>query len=294
MRRFREGGEKALLAGRRGRPPVARLSERQARKAVRLIAGRAPDQMLLPFALWTREAVQRLLGERFGVEVSVWTVGRYLRNWGLTPQKPMRRALEQDPAAVRRWLKEEYPAIQRRARAEGAEIHWGDEMGLRSDHMAGRSWAPKGKTPVFESSGRRFGCNLVSTITNRGRLCFLVFRQTFTERVQIAFLKRLLKQVPGKIFWIVDRHPVHKSAAVTRWTQAHPDRIERFFLPAYSPTLNPDELLNNDVKTNAVGRRRARDEHELLANVRGYLRSTQRQPDIVRSYFREKHVRYAA
>lgn len=294
LQRWREGGAEALKARRRGRPPETQLNSRQTETTIRLIVGRCPDQLRLPFALWTREAVQQLLEKKFGVELSVWTVGRYLKRWGLTPQKPLHRAFEQDPEAVRRWLQEEYPDIRRRGKREGAEIHWGDETGLRSDHYAGRSYGLRGQTPVIPGTGQRFGCNMTSTITNRGRLSFMVFRGTFRVRTQLKFLRRLLRQVNGKIFWIVDRHPVHRAAAVTRWLEEHRDRIERFYLPAYSPQLNPDELLNQDVKTNALGRRRARDEKDLVANVRGYLRSTQRQPHIVRSYFREKNVRYAA
>ena len=294
MRRWRDGGEEALKARRRGRPPVTRLSPHQTEATVRLIVWRCPDQLRLPFALWTREAVQQLLDRRFGMQVSVWTVGRYLKRWGLTPQKPLHRAFEQDPAAVRRWLREEYPVIRARAKRAGAEIHWGDEMGLRSDHFAGRSYGLRGRTPVIPGTGQRFGCNMVSTITNHGRLSFMVFRGSFRVRTQLTFLRRLLRQVDGKVFWIVDRHPVHRAAAVTRWLEEHRDRVERFFLPAYSPELNPDELLNQDVKSNALGRRRATDAQDLMANVRGYLRSTQRQPHIVRNYFLEENVRYAA
>jgi transposase len=294
LRRWRKGGEEALQARRRGRPPVTQLSARQTAATIRLIVGRCPDQLRLPFALWTREAVQQLLDRKFGVQVSVWTVGRYLKRWGMTPQKPLHRAFEQDPEAVRGWLREEYPAIQRRAKRLGAEIHWGDETGLRSDHYAGRSYGLRGQTPVIPGTGQRFGCNMVSTITNRGTLSFMVFQGTFKVRTQLTFLRRLLRQAKGKVFWIVDRHPVHRAAAVTRWLEAHRDRIERFYLPAYSPELNPDELLNQDVKSNALGRRRAKDAQDLIANVRGYLRSTQRQPHIVRNYFLEENVRYAA
>src|SRR3989441_202816 len=159
------------------------------------------------------QAVQQLLARRFGVHVSVWTVGRYLRAWGLTPQKPVRRAYEQNPAAVRRWLKKEYPAIRAQAKREKAEIHWGDEMGLRSDHQAGRSYGRRGQTPVVPGTGQRFRCNLISAITNRGRLAFMVFHQRFTAPVFLNFLRRLLRLIPGKVFLILDRHPVHKSGA---------------------------------------------------------------------------------
>lgn len=151
------GGAKALAARKRGRRPGKRLPAVQAVRVRRKIIDRCPDQLRLPFALWTREAVQRLIPREFGVEVSVRTVGRYLRDWGFTPQKRARRALERDPVAVRRWLREEYPAIQAAAKAEHAEIFWEDEMGLRSDHVAGRSYAPIGRTPRIVVSGKRFG-----------------------------------------------------------------------------------------------------------------------------------------
>ncbi len=287
-------GSPGLKAGRRGRPPCPRLAPPQAATTVRLILSRCPDQLRLPFALWTREAVQQLLARRFGVHVSVWTVGRYLRAWGLTPQKPVRRAYEQNPAAVRRWLKKEYPAIRAQAKREKAEIHWGDEMGLRSDHQAGRSYGRRGQTPVVPGTGQRFRCNLISAITNRGRLAFMVFHQRFTAPVFLNFLRRLLRLIPGKVFLILDRHPVHKSAPVSRWLAKHAARIQLFWLPSYSPELNPDELLNQDVKTNALGRVRPIDQQELMGNVRSYLRITQSRPQLVQHYFRERHVQYAA
>lgn len=295
MMRYHAEGLRALRARRRGRPPEPRLSREDERAAVKLIVGRCPDQLRLPFALWTRGAVQQLLAERFGVEVSVWTVGRYLERWGLTPQKPLRRAYEQDPEAVRRWLKEEYPAIRDLARREGATIHWGDEMGVRSDHQAGRSYGLKGRTPVIPGTGQRFGCNMISTITNRGKLAFLVFEGKFNTPVFLRFLKRLVRHVKRrKVFLIVDRHTVHRAAGVKRWLEKEERRIRMFFLPAYSPQLNPDELLNQDTKTNAIGRRRPGSSSEMKANLRSYLWSTQRRPDIVRNYFNEEHVAYAA
>lgn len=288
------GGSRALKGKRRGRPPVTRLAPVQVAQIVRLIVDRCPDQLRLPFALWTREAVGQLIARKFGLSLSVWTVGRYLKRWGLTPQKPRRRAFEQDPAAVRRWLSEEYPAIRRAARQAGAEIHWGDEMGLRSDHQTGTSYGRRGQTPVIPGTGQRFRCNMVSTLTNRGRLAFMVFRERFTVNVFLRFLRRLVRQMKRRVFLIVDRHPVHRAASVTRWLARHSSKIRMFFLPSYSPELNPDELLNQDVKTNAVGRRRPVDQAELIGSVRSYLRSTQRCPDVVRAYFHEEHVRYAA
>lgn len=294
VRQVEAGGTRALKAKRRGRPPGTRLAPHQAALIVRLIVGRCPDQLRLPFALWTREAVQELLAERCGLRVSVWTVGRYLQRWGLTPQRPLRRAFEQDPVQVRHWLQTEYPAIRRAAKAAGAQIHWGDEMGLRSDHQAGRSYGRKGQTPVIPGTGQRFRCNVISTITNRGQLAFMVFREAFTDRVYLRFLRRLLRHSRQPVCLIVDRHPVHRAGRVTRWVAGQQGRLRVFFLPGYSPELNPDELLNQDVKSNALGRRRPRDREEMIASLRAYLRSTQRQPDIVQRYFRAEHVQYAA
>ncbi len=291
---YQRGGAKALKAKRRGRPPQSQLAPHEAATIVRLILGRCPDQLRLPFALWTREAVQRLLAERCGLAVSVWTVGRYLQRWGLTPQKPRRRAFEQDPAAVRRWLTEEYPAIRRAAKAAGAEIHWGDEMGLRSDHQTGTSYGRRGQTPVVLGTGQRFRCNVLSTVTNRGRLAFMVFRSRFTTPVFLRFLRRLLRLVRRPVFLIVDRHPVHVAKAVERWVAQRPAQLRLFFLPGYSPELNPDEFLNNDVKSNALGRRRPREAAELVTTVRSYLWSTQRQPLLVQRYFQADSVQYAA
>jgi transposase len=290
-------GRGALKARRRGRPPVSRLAPHQAATAVRHILSGCPDQLSLPFALWTREAVQELLSRKFALQVSVWTVGRYLRAWGLTPQKPVRRAYEQNPAAVRKWLEEEYPAIRAQARQFKAQIHWLDEMGLRSDHQAGRSWGRRGQTPVVLGTGQRFRCNMISSITNRGRLAFMIFRQRFTARVFLNFLGRLLRLMRKsrrKVFLIVDGHPVHKSRSVSRWLAEHCEQIRIFQLPSYSPELNPDELLNQDVKTNALGRVRPVNVQEMMDNVRSYLRITQARPKLVKNYFRERHVQYAA
>jgi len=291
---YDKGGLAALKGKRLGRPPKSRLAGHQAAAVVNRVTDRTPDQLKLPYVLWTRQAVRELISQQFGVDVSVWTVGRWLRKWGFTPQKPLRRAYERNPEAVAAWLNEVYPRIKARAKREKAEIHWGDEMGLRSDHQTGTTYAPKGKTPVIPGTGQRFGCNMISTVTNLGTLRFMVFKQRFTSDVMITFLGRLLRQSDRKVFLIVDGHPVHRSGKVKRWLEARAERIEMFLLPGYAPDLNPDELLNQDVKSNALGRRRPPDQTTLIADVRSYLRSTQRQPHIVRSYFDEQNVSYAA
>ncbi len=292
--RWRHGGLRALRGRPRGRPRAIRLPPYQAATVVRLITTRCPDQLQLPFALWTREAVRDLIVHRGGVRLSVWTVGRYLARWGFTPQKPLRRAYERDPVAVRRWLRQQYPAIRAWAKRERAIIFWGDETGMRSDHQAGRSFGRRGATPVIPGSGKRFRCNLISALTNRGRLAFMVFEESFTAAVFLRFLRRLLRHAGRTVVLIVDEHPAHVAAAVKQWVARQRGRLRLCFLPGYSPDLNPGEYLNQDVKTNAVGRKRPREKGELMGNVRRYLWSTQRRPAKVRRYFHHPSVRYAS
>jgi transposase len=206
----------------------------------------------------------------------------------------VRRAYEQDDTAVRRWLQEEYPAIRAAAKKEKALIYWGDEMGLRSDHHAGRSYAPRGQTPAIPGTGQRFGCNVLSALTNRGHLDFMVFQKGFTAAVFLRFLRRLITQVDRKLFFIVDRHPVHRSRNVRAGLEHNAKHIRLFFLPGYSPELNPDEMVNQDVKTNAVGKKRAHNRPQLISNVRRYLQKRRACPELVIHYFHEESVRYAA
>lgn len=290
------GGDSALAAQKRGRRTGEKtsISAEQAKVIAELVRDRCPDQLKLPFYLWTRAAVAQLIEERFGVRVSEKTAGRYLAAWGFTPQKPARRAYQQDAEAVERWVKEEFPAIQAEAKREGAQIQWADESGMRSDHTAGRSYSPRGKTPVVKVTGKRFSCNMISAVTNQGKLSFMIYRERFTSQGLIKFLRRLLRQNPGKVFLIVDNHPVHRSKVVKHWVEKRAERLRIFYLPGYSPELNPDELVNQDVKSNAVGRKRARDVKELVENVRSFLRRKQRRPNLVRRYFLAPHVAYAA
>ena len=291
----REGGLRALTLKRRGRRPgEGRLNAKRARRIRSLIVGELPDQLKRPFYLWTRAAVASLIAREYGIEVSLVTVGRYLRAWGLSPQKPVRRAYERNDAAIARWLKQEYPAIARQAKRERAVIYWGDEMGLRSDHVTGTSYAPVGRTPIVRATGQRFGCKMISAITNKGALAFMVFQSKFKASVFVTFLQRLLKQVIGTIYLIVDGHPVHKSGKVTPFAATHSARLRLIRMPDYCPELNPDELLNQDVKTNGLGKSRPTHRPELMATVRSHLYQRQKQPPVITNLFREPHVRYAA
>jgi transposase len=294
LKSYRDGGFQALTAKTKGRPKGGALLPWQAAQIAKTVVDHHPEQLKLPFYLWTREAVAKLIHRKFGIRVSLVTAGRYLKRWGFTPQKPVRRALEQNPQEVRNWLDTEYPAIKRQAKSEKAQIFWGDEMGLRSDHAVGRSYGLRGHTPVIVATGKRFGCNMISAITNQGRLNFMVFKSRFTTPVFLEFLNRLIRQSKRKVFLIVDRHSVHRSKKAKKWLEEQSDKIRLFFLPSYSPELNPDELLNQDVKSNTIRKNRPSQQNELVKNLRSYLRKRQLQPHIVENYFQGKHVRYAA
>jgi transposase len=291
----RTGGLRALKQKPRGRRAgEGRLQPAQSARIRQLIIDSLPDQLKLPFYLWTRAAVVSLIEREYGISVSLTTVGRYLAGWGMSPQKPVRRAYERNDAAIARWLRTEYPAIARDAKREKAVIYWGDEMGLRSDHVAGTSYAPMGQTPIIRATGQRFGCNMISAITNRGHLAFMVFHGKFDGRLFVQFMRRLLQQATGKLYLIVDGHPVHRSVVARDFVAANEARLRLIRLPGYCPELNPDELLNQDVKTNGLGKSRPANRAELMAGVRSHLRRRQKQPQVIRNLFQEKHVRYAA
>ena len=296
-RRAEELGDDALAKRRRGQPKGERqrLQGTQAATICNIIRDRCPEQVKLPFALWTREAVQRLILDQFGIELGARPVGDYLARWGFTVQKPAVRVYECCAEAVRRWVEEEYPKIAARAKAEGAGIWWGDETGLRSRHYTGTSYSPRGRTPITRGSGKHFGCNLFSAITNKGELAFLVYEGKFNATIFQECMGRLVRHANGKkVFLILDNLRVHHAKVLKPWLEAHRDEIELFFIPSYSPHLNPDELLNHDLKANAVGRKRARSKDELIANATNHLEGRARSPETVAAFFREAHVRYAA
>lgn len=289
-------GPDVLASGKRGRPAGsgAVLKPWQAAKIVNLIRDRMPNQLKLPFYLWTREAVQRLIHDEFGIDLAPTTMGLYLKRWGFTVQKPAVRAYERNEADVLEWLEKKYPAIAERAKKEGALIWWGDETGVRSRHVSGTTFGVKGQTPIVRATGKWFGCNLISAITNRGELAFMLYEGSFNAATFQDFLERLIKQADKKIFLVLDNLRVHHAKVLRPWLAANAEKIELFFLPSYSPDLNPNEILNQDIKTNSVGKERARTKDELKSNTIAHLVKRQSQPEVVASFFGETHVRYAA
>lgn len=292
----RRSGEVALAGGRRGRRPGEQkaLSPLQERKISRLIADRCPDQLKLPFALWTREAVCALVAREAGVRLSASAIGRALRAWGFTAQRPARRATERRDPEVRAWLRHEYPAIAARAKVEGGEIHWADETGLSNQANYGRSFAPRGETPVLPRPAARVSQSMISSLTNRGTLRFMVYDGALTAATFLVFLHRLVKGAERKLFVMVDNLRVHRAKRVTAWVEANAERIELFYLPPYAPEHNPDEFLNNDVKQALARRQVPKDKASLKAGLTSYMRGLQCRPAKIRAFFQAPPVRYAA
>ncbi len=197
----------------------------------------------MPYALWTRAAVARLIRERLDIVLPVRTVGLYLQRWGFTSQRPMKKAYEQSPAAVKKWLQEEYPLIAANAKAEGAEIHWGDETGLRSDDVRGRSYAPQGQTPVVGVNNNRHGLWVISTVTNKGTMRWKIFDGALNADILIDFMKRLVRDAARKVYLILDNLRVHHSKPVNQWLSEHEHEIKVFYLPSYSLQLNPNDMI---------------------------------------------------
>ena len=293
---YQREGAKGIELKKRGRKPGQKrtLSPEQERELQRMITDKTPDQLKMRFALWTRRAIQELIHRLWGIQMPIRTVGEYLQRWGFTPQKPLRRAYEQNPVAVQKWLDQDYPAIAARAKAEGAEIQWGDETGLRSDSQHGRCYAPRGKTPVIRLNAKRESMNLISSITNQGKVRFMTYTGSMNSQRLIEFLKRLVKDAGRKVFLILDNLRVHHSKLVKAWLAENTEKIEVFHLPSYSPELNPDEYLNCDLKAGVHSGAPARSTGKLKAKIISHLRMLQKRPERVRSYFKHPKIRYAA
>lgn len=297
MKAYREGGWEAVpVQEHRGpeRGSGCLLSEQQQEAIRTLIVEHTPDELGLPFALWSRPAVAALIERETGKRLIVRTVGKYLKRWGYTPQKPLNKAYEQDPAAVQRWLDEEYPSIARRTADEGGEIYWGDETGFRSDDVRGRSYAPQGDTPVVRPNHRREKMGVISAVTNKGELRWMTLEQAINATLLIGFLKRLVEDADRKVFLILDNLKAHKAPQVKQWLAGQRAAIEVFYLPSYSPELNPDELLNAELKEAISKQAPKRHKGDLRQAVMSQLRTIAKLPERVKQYFHGPNVAYAA
>ena len=296
IKAYKRDGEKGLVSKTRGlKQGDNRLLDRDQEKQVqKWITDKMPDQMKLPFGLWTRKAVQELIRNQFGIKIAIRTVGDYLNRWGFSPQKPKKKAYEQNPKAVNKWLEEEYPAIQARAEKESAEIHWGDETGVKNECQYGRSYAPKGKTPTRTIMAKRLSMNMISSVTNQGKVRFMIYKGGMNAQMFIKFLRQLIKGAKKKIYLIVDNLRVHHSRMVKSWVEKHKDRLALYYLPSYSPEMNPDEYLNCDLKYGISEKPSPRTEKDLISNVRSHMNMLQKKPDRVSKYFNHPSINYAA
>jgi transposase len=290
--RFRNGGMAALEAQPvPGRP--SKLGPLQLRKLGAIIVGKSPVQLRFKYALWTRAMIQELIWREFQVSLSESAVGRLLRRLGFTPQRPLFRAYQQDPEAVERWLQQEYPALVKRARREKAVIYFQDESGIRSDYHSGTTWARRGETPVVRTTGARFSLNMLSAVSAQGQLRFMVITGRVNGAVFLEFLQRLTHNQERPVFVITDNHPAHRSQSVARYVASTEGRLQLFFLPSYSPELNPDELVWRHVKHHTVGRQSIIGPNQFRQLVLSTLHRLQRLPHLIRGLFYEPSVRYA-
>jgi transposase len=293
---YQAGGVEALPQDRSGRPLGSgrTLTDAQAARLRRLIDGHSPEALGIAAPLWTRRAVRDLIRRECAVAMPLRTVGEYLRRWGYTAKRPRRHARDQDPAEVRAWLRQRYPAIEARAHAEGGEVHWGDETGVAADEHPGTGYAREGQAAVMEVPDRHIRINMISAVTNAGAVQFMTYRDTMTAALFLTFLGQLLRGASRKVFLIVDRHTAHEAGEVAEWVAARRDRIELFFLPRRAPELNPDEYLNNDIKGSVNAEGLPHSKGELQGRLEGFMHKLAQLPDHVRSYFQHPCTQYAA
>lgn len=293
LARYRRGGWGALDARKRGgRPP--KLTAKMLEWIYDTVAMKDPRQMKFPFALWTSLMIAELISRQFGIRLSKTSVCRLLNQLGISPQKPLWRAFQKDSERVEKWVKEEFPKIRALAKKQKADIFFGDEAGIRSDFHSGKTWAVRGKTPIVTTTGARFGCNMISAISPRGVMRFMLTEDKLTADVFINFLKRLIHNWTSSIFLVIDGHPVHKSVAVSKFITSIEGRLQLFYLPPYSPELNPDEQVWNHVKNHGVGKKPVTGPDQLKRLTLSHLKKVQKLPALIRSFFRLPDTAYAS
>jgi transposase len=296
LHKAKQEGVGSLTEKPRGRPvgSCRKITLAQEQWLREVIVGFIPKQMVLPFALWTRPAIKALIRQKFGIEMSDRLIGKYLKRWGFTPQRPIKRALEQRPELIETWLKESYPEIEAKAKREGAVIFFGDETAVKEDSVWIRGFAPKGETPVLAKPNRWDKLSMISAISAKGEIAFKIIDGGFNAERFVEFLESLIEDATRKIILIVDNLKVHKAAKVKEWLKDKKDRIELAFLPPYAPESNPDEYLNSDFKTNLRLGVVSENREQLLEKAITFMNKLTTWPERVRSYFQHPSAKYAA
>ncbi len=292
---YDEKGIDGIKPGKRGRRPGAKriLTPEQERSIKQAIVDKNPEQLKLKCCLWTRKAIHDYILREYKLDMPLSTLGYYLDRWGFSIQRPVKRANKQDAERVKVWMEEEYPAIAEKSKAENAEIYWGDETALQNTANYIKGYAPVGKTPVLKVEAKKLKLNMLSAISNQGKLRFTISKESVNTEILIDFMKRLIKDTGRKVLLILDNLRVHHSKKVTAWLEQHKEEIELFYLPPYSPEYNPDEYLNSDLKREMSKRPIPKSEKELSSNARSVLKKTQMNPARIKSYFGSKFTKYA-
>jgi transposase len=292
LRQYKDQGMEALVE-KIAQGPEPKLSEKQRQQVRRWILGKDPRQYGFDYGLWTRRIVQKLIEEKFGVGLGLTTVGRLLASLELTPQKPLRRAYERDPAAVDLWVKQTYPKLKRRAKRIGAKIFFLDEAGFQSDPSLGRTYGLKGQTPVVQTSGQRQSLNVISAVNARGEFWAATYTGKLDAASFVVFLQNFVRRRTGKVFLVVDGHPAHKAKLVKNYVQSLQGRLELHFLPPYAPDLNPDEFVWSHMKTNGVSKKPLKENESLQERIEEDLDKIGHNRGLVRSFFYAESVVYA-
>jgi len=268
------------------------LTPEEERAIRRSIIDKSPDQLKMAGCLWTRQRITEYLQREYGKKVSPRCVSNYLKAWGLTCQRPTKRAYSQDDVKVRNFKEKEYPAIAARAKAENAEIYWGDETGVRNTANYERGYSLKGQPPVLNVETKKEHVNMISAITNKGSVRFMVYDKTMTQQKLIDFMRRLISDVPRKVFLILDNLKVHHGKIVAAWLEANKEKIEVFFLPPYSPEVNPDEYLNHALKLSVHSGKHPRTKEDLIHKIHSFMRRLQHRRLMVCSFFLHYKLSY--